>query len=77
VTCIEPGLIGGTEVSKVRFGGDAERAAGVYAGTQPLTAEDIADAVDWATSQPEHVNVNVIELMPVVQSFAALQIDRD
>jgi 3-hydroxy acid dehydrogenase / malonic semialdehyde reductase len=77
VTCIEPGLIGGTEFSKVRFGGDAERAAGVYAGTQPLTAEDIADAVDWATSQPEHVNVNVIELMPVVQSFAALQIDRD
>jgi 3-hydroxy acid dehydrogenase/malonic semialdehyde reductase len=76
VTCIEPGLIGGTEFSEVRFAGDAERAAGVYAGTQPLTPEDIAAAVDWAVSQPEHVNVNVIELMPVVQSFAALPVDR-
>src|SRR6185312_1352239 len=76
VTCIEPGLIGGTEFSEVRFGGDAERAAGVYAGTEPLTPEDIASAVEWATSQPEHVNVNVIELMPVVQSFAALPVER-
>ena len=76
VTCIEPGLIGGTEFSQVRFGGDAEKAAGVYAGTQPLGPEDIASAVEWVTSQPEHVNINVLELMPVVQSFAALPIDR-
>jgi len=76
VTCIEPGLIGGTEFSEVRFAGDSERAAGVYSGTTPLTPEDIAAAVDWATSLPEHVNINVIELMPVVQSFAALPVDR-
>jgi 3-hydroxy acid dehydrogenase/malonic semialdehyde reductase len=76
VTCIEPGLIGGTEFSEVRFAGDAERAAALYAGTAPLTPEDIASAVEWATSQPEHVNVNVIELMPVSQSFAALPVDR-
>ena len=76
VTCIEPGLIGGTEFSEVRFAGDADRAAGVYAGTTPLGPEDIAAVVDWATSQPEHVNVNVIELMPVSQSFAALPVDR-
>ena len=76
VTCIEPGLVGGTEFSEVRFGGDAERAAGVYAGTQALNPEDIASAVEWVTSQPDHVNVNVLELMPVVQSFAALPIDR-
>jgi 3-hydroxy acid dehydrogenase/malonic semialdehyde reductase len=76
VTCIEPGLVGGTEFSEVRFAGDAERAAGLYAGTTPLTPEDIAAAVDWATAQPEHVNVNVIELMPVSQSFAALPVDR-
>jgi 3-hydroxy acid dehydrogenase/malonic semialdehyde reductase len=76
VTSIEPGLIGGTEFSEVRFAGDADRAAGIYAGTQPLTPEDIAAAVEWATSQPEHVNVNVIELMPVVQSFGALPVDR-
>jgi 3-hydroxy acid dehydrogenase / malonic semialdehyde reductase len=76
VTCIEPGLIGGTEFSEVRFAGDAERAAGIYSGTEPLTAEDIASAVEWVTSQPVHVNVNVIELMPVSQSFAALPVDR-
>jgi 3-hydroxy acid dehydrogenase/malonic semialdehyde reductase len=76
VTCIEPGLISGTEFSEVRFGGDTERAAALYAGTQPLTPEDIAAAVEWATNQPAHVNVNLIELMPVVQSFAALPVDR-
>ena len=75
VTSIEPGLIGGTEFSEVRFG-DAEKAAGVYAGTKPLGPEDIAAAVEWVTSQPEHVNVNVLELMPVSQSFGALPVDR-
>ena len=50
VTCVEPGLAGGTEFSVVRFGGDAERAATVYDGTEPLTADDIADAVVWVTS---------------------------
>jgi 3-hydroxy acid dehydrogenase / malonic semialdehyde reductase len=76
VTCVEPGLSGGTEFSDVRFGGDSERAAGVYAGTQPLTADDIAAAIEWATSQPPHVNVNVIELMPTSQSFAPFQVYR-
>jgi 3-hydroxy acid dehydrogenase / malonic semialdehyde reductase len=77
VTCVEPGLVGGTEFSEVRFGGDRDRAAAVYAGTQPLTAEDIAAAIEWATSQPPHVNINVIELMPVSQSLAPLQIHRE
>ena len=76
VTCIEPGLCGGTEFSQVRFAGDTSKVAAVYAGMQPLTADDIAEAVDWATSQPAHVNVNTIELMPVAQSFATLQIHR-
>jgi 3-hydroxy acid dehydrogenase / malonic semialdehyde reductase len=76
VTCVEPGLCGGTEFSEVRFGGDKAKAAAIYAGLQPLTAEDIAEAVDWATSQPNHFNVNTIELMPVAQSFAPLQIHR-
>jgi 3-hydroxy acid dehydrogenase/malonic semialdehyde reductase len=76
VTCIEPGLVGGTEFSQVRFGGDRDRAAAVYAGTHALTAEDIAAAIEWATSQPAHVNINTIELMPVTQSFAPFQVDR-
>jgi 3-hydroxy acid dehydrogenase / malonic semialdehyde reductase len=76
VTSVEPGLSGGTEFSEVRFGGDRERAAAVYAGTQPLTADDIAAAIEWATSQPPHVNVNVIELMATSQSFAPFQVYR-
>jgi 3-hydroxy acid dehydrogenase / malonic semialdehyde reductase len=76
VTCVEPGLVGGTEFSDVRFGGDSARAAAVYTGAQPLTAEDIAAAIEWATSQSAHVNINTIELMPVSQSSAPLQIDR-
>ena len=76
VTNIEPGLAGGTEFSTVRFKGDTERSGKVYAGTQPLTADDIADAVYWAVNQPPHVNINTIELMPVCQAFAPLAVSR-
>lgn len=76
VTCVEPGLVGGTEFSEVRFHGDRERAREVYAGVQPLTPDDIADSVYWVASQPPHVNVNLLELMPVAQSFAAPQVHR-
>jgi 3-hydroxy acid dehydrogenase/malonic semialdehyde reductase len=76
VSCIEPGLVGGTEFSTVRFGGDAERAASVYAGAEPLTAEDVADAVVWVTSLPPRVNINVVEMMPVGQAFGPLPVDR-
>jgi 3-hydroxy acid dehydrogenase/malonic semialdehyde reductase len=76
VTCVEPGMCGGTEFSTVRFGGDEERARAVYAGVTPLGADDVAEAVHWAAHVPAHVNVNTIELMPVAQSFAAFQIHR-
>ncbi|WP_454731798.1 MULTISPECIES: SDR family NAD(P)-dependent oxidoreductase [Cupriavidus] len=76
VTSIEPGLSGGTEFSLTRFHGDAQRAAGVYAGTQALTAEDIASAVSWVLAQPAHVNVNTMELMPTCQAFANFAIAR-
>ncbi|MEU8415053.1 MULTISPECIES: SDR family oxidoreductase [Amycolatopsis] len=77
VTNVEPGLVGGTEFSVVRFEGDQGKADNVYKGTTPLTAADVAESVFWAASQPEHVNINVIELMPVVQSFSALHIHRE
>lgn len=48
----------------------------VYAGMRPLGPADIAEAVAWASSLPAHVNINVIELMPVAQSFAAFQVHR-
>lgn len=76
VTCIEPGMSGGTEFSVVRFHGDQRKASAVYAGMQPLEADDIAESVHWAASLPAHVNVNTIELMPVAQSFAPFQVHR-
>jgi len=76
VTDLEPGLVGGSEFSSVRFGGDAARAAAVYAGTQPLTPEDIAEAVAWVIALPRHMNVNRMELMPTCQAPAALAVKR-
>lgn len=77
VTCVEPGLTGGTEFSEVRFSGDTERAAAPYAGTDPLTPEDVAEAVHWAVSQPARVNINTVEMMPAVQSAGPLRIHRE
>ncbi|MBX6747562.1 MAG: NADP-dependent 3-hydroxy acid dehydrogenase, partial [Acetobacteraceae bacterium] len=74
---IEPGLVGGTEFSNVRFKGDDAKAAGVYQGTEPLTPEDIADAVHWVATRPARVNVNLVQVMPVVQSFGPLRVHRD
>lgn len=68
VTNIEPGLTQ-TEFSVVRFKGDTTRAAKTYANKHALSAEDVAQAVLWAVSQPPHVNINRIELMPVCQAF--------
>lgn len=76
VTEVDPGLCGGTEFSQVRFHGDAQKAAKVYENTQPLTAEDVADAVHWVATRPAHVNVNTISIMPVAQSFAPFAIHR-
>jgi 3-hydroxy acid dehydrogenase/malonic semialdehyde reductase len=77
VTSVEPGLSGGTEFSVVRFGGDQARAGQVYQGVDPLGPDDVAEAVHWAATLPPHVNINVIEMMPVAQSFGALPVARD
>ncbi len=76
VTDIEPGLAGGTEFSQVRFKGDVQKADAVYAGTTPLSADDIADAVHWVATRPPHVNVNALQIMPVAQAFGPLAIKR-
>ncbi|MCL2453033.1 MAG: NADP-dependent 3-hydroxy acid dehydrogenase, partial [Alphaproteobacteria bacterium] len=77
VTDVEPGLVGGSEFSLVRFHGDSDRAAKVYDRTTALTPEDIAETVHWIASLPAHVNVNTIELMPVTQAFGPLPVHRD
>ena len=77
VTDIEPGMCSGSEFSNVRFGGDATKAAAVYAGTQSLTPEDIAESASWIVSLPSHMNVNRIELMPTCQASGPFAVKRD
>ena len=67
VTEIRPGMVE-TEFSIVRFHGDKNRADGVYKGLNPLTGEDIAEAILWATTQPDHVHINEIVLTPTAQA---------
>jgi NADP-dependent 3-hydroxy acid dehydrogenase YdfG len=71
VTGIHPGAVE-TEFSIVRFGGDVERAKKVYDGFENLVATDIADAVVWAVTRPEHVNINDIVIMPKAQPAAGV-----
>jgi len=74
VTSIEPGMVE-TEFTTVRTGSQTASDT-LYAGAKPMTGEDIADILLWVAQQPEHVNVNTIELMPVSQSFAGFQVAR-
>lgn len=76
VTSIEPGLVE-TEFTLVRTGGDRQASDRLYAGVNPLTGDDIAEVVLWVASQPSHMNVNALELMPVTQSFAGFQVARN
>lgn len=76
VTSVEPGLAE-TEFSVVRFKGDADKAKVPYVGLDPLTGDDIADAIYWVATTPRHVNVNRIELMPVMQAFSPFAFKRE
>ena len=76
MTDVEPGLVGGTEFSNVRFKGDDAKASKAYENTQALTAEDVTEAVWWVATLPAHVNINTLEMMPVSQSFAGLSVHR-
>jgi 3-hydroxy acid dehydrogenase / malonic semialdehyde reductase len=67
VTNIEPGMVE-TEFSEVRFKGDKERAAEVYKGLTPLFANDIAEAILFAVTRPDHVNINDMLIMPTAQA---------
>ncbi|MFJ5329659.1 bifunctional NADP-dependent 3-hydroxy acid dehydrogenase/3-hydroxypropionate dehydrogenase YdfG [Pectobacterium versatile] len=77
VTNIEPGLVGGTEFSAVRFKGNDDKVSKTYDNTTPLTAEDVSEAVFWVSTLPAHVNINTLEMMPVSQSFAGLSVHRE
>ena len=75
VTNIEPGMAE-TEFSQVRFKGDAAKAKTVYQGVEPMQATDVAEAVRWALSQPAHVNISRIEMMPTMQAPAGMAVHR-
>jgi serine 3-dehydrogenase len=76
VTSIEPGMIE-TEFTLVRNGWDQSASDALYAGMDPMTAEDLAETIWWVANLPPHVNINRLELMPVNQSFAGFQVARE
>ena len=76
VTLIESGRAE-TEFTVVRTHGDQVASDKLYGGANPMTAEDIADTIFWVASQPPHLNINRIELMPTSQSFAGFQVHRE
>lgn len=76
VTCIQPGMAE-TEFSNVRFKGDQDKAAGVYEGTDPLKAVDIAETVAWVVNRPPHVNINTLEIMSIDQAWGPFAIHRE
>jgi serine 3-dehydrogenase (NADP+) len=76
VTSVEPGMAE-TEFTLVRTGGDQAASEKLYAGAQPITAGDIADTIWWIANLPPHLNINRLEVMPVSQSAAGLQVARD
>jgi NADP-dependent 3-hydroxy acid dehydrogenase YdfG len=67
VCSVDPGLAE-TEFSLIRFKGDAERARKTYEGTQPLTAQDIAEILVWVANRPAHVNIDELLVKPVDQA---------
>jgi serine 3-dehydrogenase len=75
VTSVEPGMVE-TEFTVIRTGSQAASDA-LYQGSNPLTAQDIAETLFWVASLPAHINMNRIELMPVSQSFAGFQVARE
>jgi serine 3-dehydrogenase len=75
VTSVEPGMAE-TEFTIVRTGGDKLASDKLYAGMNPMTAEDLADLFWWLANLPPHLNINTIELMPVSQSFAGFAVER-
>ena len=76
VSSIEPGMAE-TEFTVVRNGGDRAASDQLYAGAHPITAGDIAETIWWIANLPPHLDIGRIEVMPVSQSAAGLQVHRD
>ena len=71
VTEIAPGMVKTDEFAKNRFKGDLNKAAKIYEGVEkPLTAEDVAEAIRWSVTLPEHFNIDSMVIRPVAQAAA-------
>jgi NADP-dependent 3-hydroxy acid dehydrogenase YdfG len=69
VSEVDPGMVATEEFSLVRFDGDADRAAAVYADVdEPLTADDIADVIAFVATRPAHVNIDKVTVQPIAQA---------
>jgi len=77
ITTVDAGLVAGTEFSLTRFKGDAEKAASVYDGVDPLGPDDVADCVLFAVTRPLHVNVDEIVIKALQQSSGARVVRRE
>lgn len=75
VTSIEPGMAE-TEFTAIRTGSQ-QASDELYAGSDPMTAEDIAGMILWVAQLPAHLNINTMEMMPVRQSFAGFAVHRE
>jgi serine 3-dehydrogenase len=71
VSTVDPGLVE-TEFSLVRFNGDKERAKKVYTGYQPLTPDDVAEAILWVADRPLHVQIAEVIILPSAQASATI-----
>lgn len=76
VTSIEPGMAE-TEFTIVRTGGDKGASDKLYAGVNPMTADDLADLFWYIATLPPHLNINTVELMPVSQTWAGFALERE
>ncbi len=76
ITSIEPGLCE-SEFTLVRTGGNQAAYEALYGGAHAIQPEDIANTIHWVASQPPHININSLEIMPVSQSWAGFQVHRE
>ena len=76
VTNIAPGMVE-TEFSEVRYSGDTDKAAAVYKGMKPLSADDVAESIVWCLMRPKHVNVQELIIYPTAQAGVGPYITRD
>jgi NADP-dependent 3-hydroxy acid dehydrogenase YdfG len=67
-TTVDPGMVGDTEFSAIRFRGDAEKVRAVYQGVDYLRPEDVADAIVWAVTRPARVNIGEIVMWASAQA---------